>query len=105
MREITSLDGRKFLESIGSGSIHFVFYSLAQTLGLEKALVRAVQALRHGGGNEWIVLNLEQMINDKPYGLIGGHPVKAVKAFEADGNRKTTQRALATQVDINIEIT
>jgi hypothetical protein len=51
------------------------------------------------------MLDVEQVIHDEPYRLVGGHPVLAIEAFQIDRDRKSPQRALPPQIDVNIEIT
>ena len=63
-----------------------LFVCLAEAFRLEKSLVRAMQALGHGGSDQGIVLDIEQVIYEKPNGLVGGHPVLAIEAFQIDRN-------------------
>ena len=78
---------------------------LSQTLSLEQALVDTMQIPCHGWSDERIVLDVEQVIDDEPDGLIGGHPVLAIETLQVDGDRKAAQGPLAPQIDVGIEIT
>src|SRR6266513_306438 len=50
------------------------------------------------------MMNGKEILSDKPDGFVGGHPVKAVKACQIDGTRKSSQRALSPQVEISLEV-
>src|SRR5205807_2823599 len=77
---------------------------LAQALCLKKPLIDAVQPFLLRFGEQGIVLDIEQVIHDEPYGLVGGHPVLGVEALQVHRKRITPQCALAPEVEIDVEI-
>src|ERR1700722_10089003 len=52
-----------------------------------------------------VVLDIEQVVDDEPDGLVGGHPVLRVEALQIYRNGKAPQRALAPQVEVGVEVT
>src|SRR5579862_3743446 len=50
------------------------------------------------------MLDIEQMIDDKPNRFVSRHPVLRIKALKVDRARVASKRALAAQVEISIEI-
>src|SRR6266481_3161660 len=81
MLDITFLEGNRFpLDArpmTNDQPLTTVLVSFAQQLPLKQALVHAVQAFSHSWSDQRVVLDIEQVINDEPDRLVGGHPVLA----------------------------
>src|SRR5579864_6056884 len=77
----------------------------SQALRLKETLVHPVQPLLLRLGEQGIVLNVEQVIDDEPYWLFGSHPVLTVEALEIHWNRVAPESALAAQVEVGVEVT
>src|SRR6202021_3307227 len=79
--------------------------SFSQTLCLEESLVDAMQSLLLCFRQERIVLDVEQVVHDKPNRFLRGHPVLLIEALEIDWNRISPQSALPPEIEIDVEIT
>src|ERR1700688_607212 len=63
-----------------------------------------MQSLGHLRRQKRKVADREQIFGDEPEMLVGGHPLKAVEASEVYGIGKSSERALAAQVEIDLEV-
>src|ERR1700732_5176445 len=75
------------------------------TFSLEQALVHAMQLLFHRRSQQRVVLYLEQVVHDEPHRLVGRHPLLTVETLQVHRTGKASQRALAPQVAVDVEIT
>jgi len=82
----------------------FRLEGLPVALAAKEAFIDTMEALGHLWSNQGIVLDVEEVIDDEPDGLIGGHPVLAIEARKVDRNGVTAQSALATEIEIEVEI-
>src|SRR5215469_7675097 len=81
------------------------FVGFSQALGPEQPLVDAMQPLLLRFGQQGIVLDVKQMVDDEPYRLVGGHPILVVETFQVYGQRITSQGAFTPKVKVSVEIT
>src|SRR5882672_7351349 len=82
-----------------------VLIRFSQQFPLKQPLVHAMQPFGHCWADQRIVLDVEQVIDDEPYWLVGSHPVLAVESPQVDGNREAPQGTLAPQIHVSIEVT
>lgn|SRR5579862_2206821 len=82
-----------------------VFVSFSQAFCLKQAFVYTMQFLLLIFGEQGIMFDIEQVIDDEPYWLLGGHPVLFVEARQIHRNGIASKRALAPQVEVGVEVT
>src|SRR5277367_1293355 len=70
----------------------------------ERAIVDAVQFADHGRSQQAVVVNGEKILGDEKEMFAGGHPLPPIEAGKIDGPRKCSQRAVAAQVEIDVEV-
>src|SRR5271167_5040564 len=63
-----------------------------------------MQALVHALGQQLVVMNLNQVVRDEPDWFLGCHPLLIVKARQVHRTRKPSQGALASHVEIGVEV-
>ena len=56
------------------------------------------------GPQQFVVKDVEQVIDDEPYRLFRGHPMQVVETGEVYRAGKRPQRPLPPQIEIKIEI-
>src|SRR6266567_5108979 len=64
-----------------------------------------MQISHHGGSDQPVMMNREQILGDKPQWLVGSHPVAMIEASEIYWARECAQRALSPQIEIRVEVT
>jgi len=80
------------------------FFSMADHFAGNTPRVEACKIFFHARCEERNVRDLAKMFGDEPDRLVGRHPMKLVEARKVYRTRIATQRALESQIEINIEI-
>src|ERR1700747_3280006 len=63
-----------------------------------------MQSLGHGWREQFVVMDLKQIVHDEPDGFFRGHPLLAIETGKVYRTRKSAQGPLAAQVEVEIEI-
>ena len=80
------------------------FVGLAEALCLKKPLIDTVQALFLLLCLQRIMLDIEKVINDKPHGLVGRHPVLGIEPFQVHWNGISPEGPLPSKIEVRVEI-
>ena len=64
-----------------------------------------MQSLGHTRPQQFVVVDFEQVIHDKPNGFLCGHPLQMVEPAQVYRARECTHGSLAPEIEIQIEIT
>ena len=63
-----------------------------------------MQALGHTGPQQFVMVDFEQVIHDKPNGLLRRHPLQMIETVQVYRARECTHGSLAPEIEIQIEV-
>ena len=64
-----------------------------------------MQVLDHTGPQQFVVVDFEKVIHDKPNGLLCGHPLQMIETAQVYRARESAHGSLAPEIEIQIEVT